>query len=232
MKKLIYIIIALFLFSCSSSHKIHINNDDSAMINFDVTNKKSLIDTLNEWGAIQNNDSIIDIDLLKNELEKNPNIKNVVISSPLNNVYKGNFFVKSINNLFMDGEKEIPKELQLFSLSKNDGNKTLTMRISLENYLYLKDTIPMLKEESIDMLGPDANQDITREEYLDMMSFSLGEEGPKDLISSNIKLEISVDGSILSTNGGIIENNKAIFNIPLLDIILLQKEIIYSITYK
>lgn len=231
MKKILIILISLYIVSCSSNHKIHINKDNSATVDFSVTNKKSLIDTLLEWGAIQNSDSLIDTDQISLDLEKDDNISNVVMTSPSENNYTGKFLVNNIDNLF--NSDDIPKELQIFTISENENGKQLKIQISIENYIYLKESLPFLQEESIDMLGPDANQDVSKEEYLDMMSFSLGDDGPKDILASNIQLEISVDGTILNIEGGkIIKKDTATFNVQLIDLILLKKKLVYSLTYK
>lgn len=233
MKKLVIIIVSLYFFSCSSSHKIHINSDNSATISFSIINKESLMQTLVEWGAIQNSDTLINTKQIQRDLEQDKNIENVKLSSTDNNNYLGSFYVTNINNLFTDSTKNIPKELQVFSLTDMDGIKTLKIQMSLENYAYLKQALPILQEESIDMLGPDANQEVSKEEYLDMMSFSLGDNGPQDILDSIIKLEISVDGLITEINGGIrLSENSALFEVSLIDIILLKKKLIYSLTYK
>lgn len=235
MQKLILIITSILLFSCSSKHHIHINSDDSANISFNVKNKDSLIETLKDWGAVQEveNDSVIDIDLIQSELANDPNIDNVDIKSSSKNSYDGTLFVTDINNLFENSTNEIPKELQIFSLTKKNNQKTLKIMLSLENYIYLKNSLPILQNESIDMLGPDSNQDVTKEEYLDMMSFSLGDDGPKDILSSNIELKITVDGSITDITGGeIIDSKSCLFKVPLIDIILLKDKLTYSVTYK
>lgn len=235
MQKLILVITSLLMFSCSSRHYIHINNDDSANISFNVENKDSLIETLKDWGAVQEieNDSIIDIGLIQSELSNDPNISNVNIESNSKNNYEGTLFVSNINNLFENSKNEIPEELQIFSLSKENELKTLKIMLSLDNYIYLKKSLPILQDESIDMLGPDSNQDVTKEEYLDMMSFSLGDDGPKDILSSNIELKITVDGTITDITGGEIVNSKScLFKVPLIDIILLKEKLTYSVTYK
>lgn len=233
MKNIVVILISIYLVSCSSSHVIHINDDDSATVNFSVSNKTSLIETLQEWGAVQKSDDLIDTDLIKKDLENDTNISNVDISSPSSNNYTGSFLVNNIDNLFNSKTKDLPKELQIFSLTENGNGKTLKIQISIENYSYLKKALPILQEESIDMLGPEANKDVSKEEYLDMMSFSLGDYGPKDMLDSNIELEISVDGSIVNIEEGVLLSpNKALFNVPLIDVILLKKKLVYSITYK
>lgn len=235
MYKTILFLITILMFSCSSKHNIHINTDDSAEISFNVENKDSLIETLKDWGAVQevDDDSIIDINLVKKELSNDPNIDDVKISSSTKNSYQGTLSVKNINNLFENSKNDIPEQLQIFSLSNDDGLKTLKIMLSLDNYIYLKKSLPILQDESIDMLGPDSNQDVTKEEYLDMMSFSLGDEGPKDILSSNIELKITVDGAITNVIGGeLLNSNSCLFKVPLIDIILLKSKLTYSLTYR
>jgi hypothetical protein len=234
-KFILVLFFPLVLFSCSSSHEIHINSDDSAVVKFSVTNKPSLVETLIEWGAVQNGETseIIDVEQVKSDLEGDVNLSEVKLISDKKNNYVGSFFVKNIDNLFNTATQDIPPNLQVFSLTNYDGTKTLTIKLTLENYIYLKEALPMLQDETIDMLGPDANQDVTEEEYLDMMSFSLGDDGPQDIITSFINLDLTVDGSIINVHGGKIEDsNKAAFKVPLIDLILLKKTLIYSITYK
>jgi len=234
MKKILYILLFVILYSCSSEHEIYINKNNSANVKFNIENKNSLIETLKEWGKVQNSEDkpLIDTEQVKKDLSSNRSISKVVIETPSPNKYKGNFFISNIENLFNDASKEIPDNLQIFSISENKSTKKLQIQLSLENYKYLKETLPVLQEESIEMLGPDANQDVSKEEYLDMMSFSLGDEGPKDIISSYINLKIIVDGIISNVEGGKLQNkNTAVFKVPLIDIILLKKTLIYSISY-
>lgn len=233
--KILTVCLLLITLSCSSKHIIHINKDNSAKIEFTVNNKESLVETLKEWGVVQatDNNSIIDISLLKEEFAKNPYITDLNIKSINGSNYIGSFLVKDINKMFENEDNIIPEELRIFSSSDKNGNKTLKISLSMDNYKFLKKSLPILQQDSIDMLGPDANQDLSKEEYLDMISFSLGEEGPKDLEVSSLSLLISVDGNITNIVGGeIIDNSTAKFNIPLLDIILLKESIEYSISYK
>lgn len=235
MKHILYTIIVLSIFSCSSKHNIYINKDNSANINFEVENKKSLIENLKEWGAVQSSTdgSVIDVTEVKKGFTNDSNFSDVNITGDSNSNFKGSLFVKDINMLFSNSENKIPEELKIFSLKEADGIKTLSIMLSLENYKYLQQNLPVLQNESVDMLGPVANQELSKEEYLDMISFTLQEEGPKELLASNIELKITVDGSITNVNGGeLIDSSSCLINIPLIDVILLKKKLLYSVTYK
>lgn len=223
MKKIIILLFFALVFSCSSSHKIVIDTENRASINFAITNKTSLTATLNEWSAVQGAETIIDAGEIKKELQKDENLFNITVNNPSQDIFTGNFKVNSIDNLFYS----------IFNIEEKNGMKTLNISLSIENYKDLKKSLQFLQEESIEMLGPEANQGVSQEEYIEMMSFSLGDGGVKDLLSSDVELDITVDGDIIQTDGAtIISNNRALITIPLLDIILLNKQLTYSVTYR
>ena len=236
MKNLIIcILISIILLSCSSEQTIIINSDESANIQFNVTNKKSLIETFLNWNSLSNKvtDSIININEVKKGLEKNDSISKVEITEYESNKFSGSFFVSNIEDIFSDPTIIIPNNVKLFSLKTVNNVKTFKIELSLNNYKYLKNFLPILKEESIDMLGPDANLETSKSEYLDMISFSLGENGPNDLLNSYINLKINVEGNIINIiNGKKLDNNTVLFKIPLLDVILLKEKLLFSFSYK
>lgn len=223
MKYIITLLLSVLFFSCSSSHKITIDSEDRANINFAITNKPSLTTTLNEWSAVQGTETIIDAGEIKKELQKDENLFNINVNNPSKDIFTGNFKVNSIDNLFYS----------IFDLEEVNGIKTLTIALSMDNYKDLKKSLQFLQEESIEMLGPEANQGVSQEEYIEMMSFSLGDGGVKDLLSSDVELDITVPGDIIKAEGAsILSNNRVLVTIPLLDIILLNKKLSYSVTYR
>lgn len=225
MRYLLIILTTVLYFSCSSTHEININKDKSATISFNVKNKESLINTVKEWGYIDSEQGeIINTLELKDELSSNNAIKDVIVASDKDSVYNGTFTISNINEVFNNS---------IFTLT-SDGNKNiLKIFLTVDNYKHIKNAIPTLRQESIDMLGPEANQDLTEEEYLDMISFSLGDDGPEDLINSLVNLRITVDGDITENSGGkLITSNTIEIKIPLLDLILLKRNIEYIIVYK
>lgn len=222
MKSVLIPTLLILIFSCSSTHKIVIESDNKATISFAVTNKPSLATTLNEWSAVQGEETLIDEGEIAKELQKDRNIFGVTVNNPSKDIFTGNFRVMDIDNLFSS----------IFNLSDIDGKKVLTISLSMDNYRDLKTSLKFLQEESIEMLGPEGNQGVSQEEYLEMMSFSLGDEGASDILSSEIELDITVNGDIIETSGArTVDSNRALINIPLLDIILLNRKLVYTITY-
>lgn len=225
MRYLLILLTSFLILSCSSTHEININKDKSATISFNVKNKESLINTVKEWGYIDSEQGeIINTLELKDELSSNDAIEDVIVTSDKDSTYNGTFTISNINEVFNN---------HIFTLT-SDGNKNiLKIFLTVDNYKHIKNAISTLRQESIDMLGPEANQDLTREEYLDMISFSLGDQGPQDLIKSLVNLRITVDGDITENSGGeLISSNTIEIKIPLLDLILLKRNIEYIIVYK
>jgi hypothetical protein len=82
------------------------------------------------------------------------------------------------------------------------------------------------------MFSPVENEGTTEAEYLEMMEFLLGEEGPEAVKGSMIEIRVNVKGRILSHSGGRIDGKSVIYEIPLLRVLLLEEPLEYSLTFK
>jgi hypothetical protein len=81
-------------------------------------------------------------------------------------------------------------------------------------------------------LAPDPDMNISESEYLDMIEFFFGDDGPAGILDSMLQMVIHVDGQIIDQKGGKkLNNNTVEFNVPLIRILLLDKNLVYSITY-
>jgi hypothetical protein len=81
-------------------------------------------------------------------------------------------------------------------------------------------------------MGPQPEENVTEEEYLQMIEFSLGEEGPALLRKSFINIVIKPESGVVSQTGGTLSGGAVTFKIPLLSLLLLDKPLDYSITYR
>jgi hypothetical protein len=116
---------------------------------------------------------------------------------------------------------------------KDEGDKrTLRLHLDRTNYTQLASLFPLLKDPSIAGLGPQVNDTITDAEYLDMIGFSLGDEGPGLVKKSFVTLTIAPEGQIISQAGGTLSGNTVVFRIPLIRLLVLDKPLDYSVTFK
>lgn len=151
---------------------------------------------------------------------------NVTIQKLTDNAYKGQFNFMDLDKLFSDlgaGNNQ--------SLLKQTNN-TLTFTLSMENYDQLVPVIPFLADENFEAFGPVYNQGLSESDYLEMISFMLGEEGPPAIEKSTITLRIATPKPITGfTNGKKVETNLYEFSFPLIDFLLLAKPITFSVSW-
>jgi hypothetical protein len=90
----------------------------------------------------------------------------------------------------------------------------------------------MLSDPVFAGMGPQVNDTITESEYLEMIRFSLGDDGPSLLKKSFIVLTIDPEGEILSQTGGTLASGAVTFRIPLLRLLVLEKPLDYAVSFK
>ncbi len=150
----------------------------------------------------------------------------VNIQSLDNNAYKGYFNFMDLDKLFSDlGAGNDQSLLKL-------RNNTLTFSLSMDNYDQLVPVIPFLADENFEAFGPVYNQGLSESDYLEMISFMLGEEGPPAIEKSTITLRIATPKPIKRfTNGKKIGSNLYEFSFPLIDFLLLADPITFSVSW-
>jgi len=142
------------------------------------------------------------------------------------NAYRGQFNFMDLDKLFSDlgaGREQ--------SLLKQSNN-TLTFFLSMDNYDQLVPVIPFLADENFEAFGPVYNQGLSESDYLEMISFMLGEEGPPAIELSTITLRIATPKPIKSfKNGKKVGANLYEFSFPLIDFLLLAEPITFSVSW-
>jgi hypothetical protein len=142
------------------------------------------------------------------------------------NNYFIDFTFSSLNEILDDlvGEKE-----QTLLTIKTVGNQErLEFYLDLDNYPQLTQIVQFLADENFETFGPLYNQGMSADDYLEMISYILGEEGPDAIKESVISLRLTSPKSITSYKGGTLENANTIrFDIPLIDILLLADPITF-----
>ncbi len=121
------------------------------------------------------------------------------------------------------------RQLQtLLSIEKRGSRTRLSFFLDLDNYPELERIVPFLAEENFETFGPRYNEGMSEDEYMEMIQYILGEEGPGAIEDSVISLRINTPGKILASEGGVLESSNTIrFDIPLIDILLLAEPITF-----
>lgn len=96
--------------------------------------------------------------------------------------------------------------------------------LDLDGYRQFSGLFPLLDYPFVRPLGPEESAGLTPEDYLAIVAFVLGPDGPAALSDSAITIRVSVDGELVSQRGGRVDDDgAAVFEVPLLDVLLLHQ---------
>ena len=134
------------------------------------------------------------------------------------------FTFSSLQELLKDlNDRE---EQSLLTITRNGTRTRMTFYLDLDNYPELERIVPFMADENFETFGPRYNVGMSEAEYLEMIMYILGEEGPPAIEESVISLRLNTPGKILASEGGVRESSNTIrFDIPLIDILLLAEPI-------
>lgn len=146
------------------------------------------------------------------------------------NGYFIDFTFSSLEELLLDLNAREPQTI--LTITQNGARTSLHFKLDMENYPQLTRIVPFLADPNFETFGPLYNEGMSEEEYLDMISYILGEEGPGAIRESVISLRFTAPSVILLQKGGVRESpNSVRFDIPLIDILLLAEPIVFSATW-
>ena len=231
---LLFFLSILLLFSASScvvTEQLSFKGSgyNSSEFNFTVEDFFiAVLEDFSEFVPEKEESSLIDsaINDFDRALKYSSTTNNVTMQKLTNNAYKGQFNCMDLDTLFSDLGAGNNQNL----LKQN--NDTLTFTLSMDNYNQLVPVIPFLADENFEAFGPVYNQGLSESDYLEMISFMLGEEGPPAIEQSTITLRIATPKPITSfTNGKKIGPSLYEFSFPLIDFLLLAKPISFSVSW-
>ena len=146
------------------------------------------------------------------------------------NGYFIDFTFTSLEELLRDLNRREPQTI--VRVSSSAAGTTLNFYLDINNYPQLARMVPFLSDPNFETFGPLYNEGMSEEEYLDMISYILGAEGPQAILDSVISLRITSPSVITKHVGGVKESPNSIrFDIPLIEFLLLAQPITFSATW-
>ena len=232
---------ALLLSSCVVAEKLTLSGDytqakavpgrnhvDLSVDDFFV----GVVEDLSDWENKGNNDPIIDVavqDFVKN-LEASGVTSSVRFVETGHNTYMGDFSFTDFPQLLIDLSNG-QSDQNVVTMSSRNGKTHVEISINMNNYVQLTKIIPFLADPNFEVYGPLYNNDLTEEEYLEMVSFILGEQCPDSIGNSKITIAVTAPKAIVSHNGRLRDSKTVEFSVPLIDVLLLHHSIDFYLEY-
>lgn len=193
---------------------------------------ESVLEDLSSWKDSGSNDPVTDVAISSfaqklNESSKSSNVRFIKTDE---HSYTGEFDFSNFTALLEDLTGKY-KDQDLLTLKSANNRTRFTLKINLENYDVLASILPFLADPNFEVWGPKYNNPpydyLTEEDYKDLVSFVLGEDGPESIDDSYINIIINTPSPILSTNGTQLSEKSVSFSFPLIDFLLLHDEIYF-----
>ena len=222
--------LVLLLGSCTVSQRLDFSPvPPKADFTFNV--EEFFVDVLEDFSDFSTKKSdrpVMDqaIDDFETLLDSAPSTKAVHLEKTGENAWNGTFIFSDVESLVRD--LGAPTDQQLLKTA----NGGITFYLTLETYPQLVPIIPFLADENFEAFGPVYNQGLSADDYLEMISFMLGEEGPPAIEQSTITLRVTTPKPIKSMiNGRKLDPTTYEFSFPLIDFLLLAEPITFTVTW-
>ena len=232
---------ALLLSSCVVAEKLTFSGDytqakavpgknhvDLSVDDFFV----GVVEDLSDWENKGDNDPIIDVavqDFVKN-LEASGVTSSVRFVETGHNTYMGDFSFTDFPQLLIDLSNG-QSDQNVVTMTSRNGKTHVEISINMDNYVQLTKIIPFLADPNFEVYGPLYNNDLTEEEYLEMVSFILGSQCPDSIKSSSVTIQVVAPKAISSHNGRLRNSRTVEFTFPLIDFLLLHESIDFYLEY-
>ena len=218
--------------ACAVTQQLYVRGDRSGETTIAIDFSADLVARVQEMaeltGAEIPEDGIINLEPIHNRLTVRPGVTVFRIESPSEHRVEVEF-------AFEDAEAILPSadataqtgidQTGIVTFEEVEGGTRVRLYLDVDNYRLLSEVFPMLDDPAIRAMGPEENTEITQEDYLSMMGFILGPAGPEAIAESLITIRVTVEGELVSQRGGRMEGGVAVFEVPLLDLLLLHEPV-------
>jgi hypothetical protein len=228
--------ILLLAVSCTMSNAIVVKSDGSGTVAVRVEVSKLFQEYLVSMAEVggqaemAKGGRLFDLKEIQKGFEGRPGITVKRLVSPKPETLEADIAFRSIQEVF--ASDDALKGAGLISFTQSNGTRTVKVHLDRTNYKQTSTLFPGLSNPLFEGMGPQVNDTITEAEYLEMIKFSLGDEGPTLVKKSFIEISIRPEGEIVSQTGGTQTNGTVVFRIPLLRLLVLDKPLDYSVTFK
>jgi hypothetical protein len=232
---LIFAVLTVLLAACSVNQVLTIKADGSGTTSMRVVTTKLLREYILDLQSVTGiapaaDGSIFDVPKLQKDFAARPGLTVKKVASPSPDVLEVELAYRSVEEVY--GTVESVKKSGMLLYSAAGGQKSLKVHIDRKNFKELSSVFPGMNNAAFEGIAPQEQDTITESEYLDMIQFTLGPDGPAALKGSFIDLVVKPEGSIVSQTGGTATNGSVTFRIPLIRLLLLDKPLDYSLVWK
>ena len=223
---------------CTVHQQITLHTDHSGTAQVSVKLERVFVDYLDTLSEAAGDDELLpegifDADEVQRAINERPGVVVDQIASPTPEQLELSLTFDDLKDLLARHVPSPgPAAVPLISVS-GDSPSTLRVHLDADNYRTVTELFPVLDHPLLVSLGPQPDLEVSDAEYLEMMEFVLGEEGPPAIEEATVTVRVHVQGRIVEHQGGDLqEDGSLLITIPLLRILVLDEPLDYSIVFE
>ncbi len=225
--------LALPLLTCTISQTISLEPDSSGVVDLTIHLEPVFVDYLKELADVTGESvegGVFDVEQIRTELAAKPEVQLQKIESPTPDTLHMRLAFRTVEEVF--GAEEQLKATGVLTFTRSARGNTLTFTLNRGNFAQITELFPMLKNPLFEGLGPQENDDTTEAEYVELIQLAMGDEGAAALKRSSVETRILVKGTVVSQSGGTPIKGGVAYSTPLIRVLLLDKPVEYSLTFR
>jgi hypothetical protein len=182
----------------------------------------------------EKNITLLDAEQINEALRQTQGVKSVALHNQSPQGIQGKVEIAEIDKfLSFAGNKTAPNA-RAFSVWQSDaqGGKLSVMLSRSNSQAILASISPDLIDYLSAIMAPCATgENLSKAEYVDLVASVYGKDIVSEIKSASFKASLTMPKSVKSVKGGTKTGDRADFDIPLLDILVLDKALVYEIEF-
>jgi hypothetical protein len=227
------VIAAAGLLGCTINQQVGLEVDSSGTVSMQIRLAPVFVQYMEDLSALTGEtleDGVFNVEEIKEEFAERDDVTLLSIGTPTRDTLDMKLRYTSIEDVF-SSEQEL-RESGIVRFEKVGQGYSVRFHLDRANFPAVMTFIPALQNPLFEGLGPQENDDITEEEYYELMDLALGEGGAESVRNSYIETEVNVKGTLVSQSGGKTTPGGVTFTVPLIRVLLLDKPLDYSLVFK
>ena len=234
-KSAYFLLLPAFLtfFSCAARIDGSLSANGSAALSVNISLERgvtALIQRMSAAGGQPSNDTsnILDSSSISKSMSASPGITSANFKNTAAAAIEGQIRISKINEFlsasnnrgFITFDQEKSGGKCVININRKDGPKILEhLSIEISDYLNA-------------LMAPIATgEEMTKSEYLELVASFYNKAISDEIASSRIRASVDFPGTITKASGGTFSGKKANFNIPLLDLLVLETPLVFEVTW-
>jgi hypothetical protein len=227
---------SLLFFGCNAQQELHLRDDGSGTTELRMEVHEVLVRYLADLQGLFDVDPsetpIFDVEEITEVFAANDALKLVSAETPQNNVLQLQLSFTDVARIAaaQDGSNN-----DLLGLEQNGQEQTLHIYLNPGTVRGLLALTPI--SEVAEFLLPPRGEEMSRDEYVEYIVWALEEYESAAVLrrivsEAAIELRVTVEGQLVSQQGGQREGDSVVFQIPVVELLTIQEPLRYSLSYR